>query len=75
MNLDPEIKSYKLANAYGKLRTVYIRQNEHGQFSWTLRYQDNPAICNQDYRYSDNYFDTLKAVKRSAKRIVSNLGQ
>ena len=62
-------------NCYGQPRTIVISRNEHGRYSWKLRYQDNPVIADQLYTYSYNYFDALQAAKRSALRFVKNLAQ
>lgn len=75
MIADVEVKRYTLINACKQERTVVIRRNEYGRFTWRLIYQDNPAISDREFTYTHNWFDSVRAAKRSAKNFVRRLGQ
>lgn len=72
---DKRIDRFALPNAFGALRTVVVLRNDWGRYTWRLLYQDNPAIADREHEYTQNWFDTAAAARRSARRFVRTLGQ
>jgi hypothetical protein len=69
------VEKFMLPNAYGQKRTVLIKRNGFGRYTWRLVYHDNPALVRAEHTYTDNFFDDAKAAKRSARRFMKNLAQ
>lgn len=68
-------EQYTVLNACGQPRTIMIKRNADGLFSWRLRYQDNPVMPDREHRYTDSWFATVSAAKRSARRFMRTLAQ
>lgn len=69
------VEKLTLPNTYGVERTILIKRNGFGRFTWRLVYQDNPSLTNKEHTYTENYFDDAKSAKRSARRFMKNLAQ
>jgi|688.fasta_scaffold239141_3 hypothetical protein len=69
------VEKIVMPNALGQNRTLLIKRNGFGRLTWFLQYQDNPAIADREYSYTDNYFDTVAAVKRSIRNFMKKLAQ
>ena len=66
------VREFSHPNAMGQPRTVQLRVNDYGRWTWWIFY---PEMPNAYPLQSPNYFDSEAAARRSARRCLKTLGQ
>jgi hypothetical protein len=67
-----QFQALELPNAYGEKRRVVVYVNGFDRYTWRLFYPSAPDVA---HTYTDNYFDSAKAARRSARRFMRSLAQ
>lgn len=66
------VREFSHPNYFGQPRTVQLRVNYHGRWTWWICYPELPEAYPTQ---SPNYFDSEAAARRSARRCLKSLAQ